>query len=114
MKIYVLWFRVKISRVSNFEVKRWTGGAGGLIVGTSSRMWPPEARTDNFFTRPNAMPRMQDNAMHYYEIHFFDLYLYAVHNSTTQSVSVREKKGSANFMPVLWNLKTIGCYTVEL
>ena len=70
MKIYVLWFRVKISRVSNFEVKRWTGGAGGLIVGTSSRMWPPEARTDNFFTRPNAMPRMQDNAMHYLAVQF--------------------------------------------
>ena len=71
MKIYILCFRVKISSIYNFEVKRWKGGAVGLIVGTSSRMWPPEARTDNFFTRPNAMPRMRDNAMHYNEMHFF-------------------------------------------
>ena len=77
-------------------------GAVGLIVGTSSRMWLPEARTDNFFTRPNAMPRMRDNAMHYDVIYFF--LLCSVMLSPTVLPNPFQHERPAPFLPVLWNL----------
>ena len=73
------------------------GGAGGLIVGTSSRMWLPEARTDNFFTRPNAMPRMRQTL----HLVFWCSPMESLHNSTSQLFA----KSNGKFISALWDPK---------